>query len=320
MTHTTKWLKAIGIATALLGSLTTQAAELKPELMVVERVVRLSDLFYDAGENASQIVFEAPAPGKSKSISAKDLERIAIRFGIDWERPTYLKRVNLMRLSSTIAASELSELVHQRAIDEGANPDTQVRFFGRNNGVIVPVDTDISELDFEQFSLNEKKNRFNSIVLVPSGGDLPTRLSINGTLEEVREVPVFSRSILPGEEITEKDINWISYPANRLTNRTVLSSNQLVGMTVRRPIRADKLVNSNDVTPPVAVEKGSAVTMLVRSNLMILTATGRALENGGVGDTIRVINAKSRLTVDAKILSAGQVEIISAPSLTLGSR
>lgn len=314
------WLKSIGIATAFLGGLAAHAAELKPELMVVERVVRLSDLFYDAGENASQIVFEAPAPGKSKSISAKDLQRIATRYGIDWERPTYLKRVNLMRLSSTIAAAEISELVHQHAITAGANPDTQVRFFGRNNGVVVPLDTQIGELDFEQFSLNEKKDRFNSVLLVPSGGDLPIRLSINGTLEEVREVPVFNRSILPGEEITEKDINWINYPANRLTNRTILSSTQLVGMTVRRPIRAEKLVNSNDITPPVAVEKGTAVTMLVRSNLMILTATGRALENGGIGDTIRVINSKSRLTVDATILSAGQVEIVSAPSLALGSR
>lgn len=315
-----KTLSTISISAMMLSAYSAAAAELKPDLFVEGRTVLLSDIFSDVGEHAETVVFEAPAPGKTKSVSAYELERLAKEFELDWEKPIYLKRVTLTRLSDTLGSADISALVHEMAVSQGANPDSQIRFFGRVNGLTVPVGASIQDLAFEDFSLNAQQDRFNSVLLVPSGGDVPTKVSLNGTIEEVRDIPVFNRSIMPGEQITADDIEWIEYPAKRLSNRAIVSAEQLIGMTVRRAVRSDKPINTNEVTPPVAVEKGEAVTMLVRTNAMILTANGRALENGGIGDIIRVLNSKSRLTVDAKVVRSGQVEIISTPDLALGSR
>ncbi len=319
----TNFIRATLTSSLLLSSLLAggcYAADLKQNIGVNGRTVSLGDLFEDVGDKAGIIVLEAPAPGKSKTISGNDLQRIASKHDIDWEKPDYMKRVSLVRYSRTIPGSDVTEMLLDQAIQEGANEESQIRLFGRSTGLVVPVDVDLSDLEVESFSLSERKDRFSAVLSVPSGGDIPTKLSLSGMVEEVREIPVFSRSVLPGEIIMQSDLSWIKYPANRLNGRAILSSHQLVGMTVRRPARTDKPLSTSDIVAPVAVAKGDAVTMMVRAGAMVLSTSGRALENGGIGDTIRVVNAKSRQTIDAKIVRAGQVEVVSGPTLTLGSR
>ncbi len=301
-------------------SLPAVGADLKTDLGVDGRTITLGDLFDGIGAKADIIVLNAPRPGKSKNISGHDLQRLATKHEIEWQKPDYLKKVSITRAAHTIPSSEIQQLIQVVAVESGADPDSQIRFFGRNNGIIVPMDASADDIRFENFSLSDKGGRFSATLLIPSGGDVPTKLNLNGVIEEVREIPVFSSSIMPGEIIRATDLHWIKYPAKRLNARVILSSQQLVGMTVRRPAKTDKPINSSDITPPIAVAKGDAVTMTVRSRAMILSAGGKALENGGIGDTIRVINSKTRLTVDARIISTGHVEILSGPTLALGSR
>lgn len=307
-------------ASIVLGAAAAQAAELKEDIGVIGRLITVGDLFTDAGEKAEIAVLEAPAPGKSKSISSYDLERLAEQHGLSWKRPEYLKRISVRRLATTIQSDSLAELILEKAIDQGASPHSMVRFFGRNTGIIVPVDASILDVEFAQFSYSERQNRFNAILNVPSGTDTPSKMTLSGTIDEVRDIPVFNRGILPGETIASADINWVKFPAVKVNGRAILTSQQLVGKTVRRAARPGRPIMANDIMRPIAVDKGAAVTMTVRSGAMLLTASGRALENGSIGQTIRVINSKSRLTVDARVVSKGQVEILPAPSLALSGR
>jgi len=311
-------LSALCLAVAL--SLPAMATDLKTSLGVDGRTIALGDLFTKVGDKAKIIVLDAPAPGKTKNISGNELQRMANKHGLDWQKPDYLRKVSITRHAHTIASSDIQLLIHEVAVDAGADPDSQIRFFGRNKGIIVPMDATADDITFEAFSLSDKGDRFSATLLVPSGGDVPTKLNLNGVLEEVRVIPVFNTSIMPGEVIQAENLSWIKYPAKRLNGRVIMTSQQLIGMTVRRPARTDKPINNNDVSAPIAVAKGDAVTMTVRTRAMLLSAGGKALENGGIGDTIRVINSKTRLTVDAKIVRPGQVEIISGPTLALGSR
>lgn len=301
-------------------SLPVSSADLKKDLSVDDRVITLGDLFEDIGDKEHIVVLSSPKPGKSKNISGHDLERLAIKHELEWQKPEYLKKVAITRRAHTISSSEILELAYDAAVEAGADPDSQIRLFGRNKGVLVPTTASVDDIRFENFSLSSKGDRFSTVLLVPSGGDIPVKLSLNGVLEEVRDIPVFNSSLMPGEIIRSSDLRWIKYPTKRLNGRVILNSKQLVGMTVRRPARMDKPINTNDIAAPVAVAKGDSVTITVRSRAMTLSAGGQALENGGIGDTIRVINSKSRLTVDAKIVRNGQVEVISGPTLALGSR
>ncbi len=57
------------------------------------------------------------------------------------------------------------------------------------------------------------------------------------------------------------------------------------------------------------ISKGDIVTMQFRSGGLTLTASGRAAEDGGRNATIRIINERSRLTIEGRVIAPGQVVV-----------
>jgi flagella basal body P-ring formation protein FlgA len=84
----------------------------------------------------------------------------------------------------------------------------------------------------------------------------------------------------------------------------------LIGQEPRYQLRAGAPIRTVEVQKPVVVGKSSSVTIILRSKFMTLTAQGRALEDGSVGDVIRVTNVQSKQTVDAKVEGPGQVSVM----------
>ena len=72
------------LVTLLLLSLRAEAASLRPLATIDASVVRLSDLFDDAGSGADRVLGAAPAPGSRLLIEAPQLAAIARQFGVDW--------------------------------------------------------------------------------------------------------------------------------------------------------------------------------------------------------------------------------------------
>ena len=62
----------------------------------------------------------------------------------------------------------------------------------------------------------------------------------------------------------------------------------------------------------MVVAKGALVTLLLQTPSMRLTARGRALDEGVIGDSIRVANAQSRTVVAGVVLANGQVAVDAA--------
>ncbi|WP_417457289.1 flagellar basal body P-ring formation chaperone FlgA [Kordiimonas sp.] len=315
-----KTYKRAVIAALMCGVLApaTAAHELREQLSVIDPVIKLGDLFTDAGAAAETIVMEAPAPGKAKQLSSYELERIANQFELDWERPTYLKRIRVYREGNSFTLDDLNDIVMAEIQAQGLTSDVEVQIYGRRTGLYLPADATANDVEIESFEMSDRRDRFNAVVLIPTGGVEADRLSISGRIEEVRMVPTLNRILTPGEVIRKSDIEWIKFPVRQINARVVLDQAELVGLVVKRAVRPGKTIFSTDVALPVVVEKGSIVTMIVSAGALSLTASGRALENGGDGDTIRVMNTKSKQTVDAKVLNSGQVQV-SSNSLTLAA-
>lgn len=312
--------KRAAIAALMSGtlSLVTEAHELREQLSVIDPVIKLGDLFTDAGASAETVIMEAPAPGKSRQLSSYELERIADQFELDWERPTYLKRVKVYREGTSFSLDDLSSLVMAEIRQQGLSNDVNVQIYGRRTGLYLPADATADDVEIESFEMSDRRDRFKAVALIPTGGIEPERLSISGRIEEVRLVPTLNRILTPGEVIRASDIEWTKFPVRQINARVVLDQSDLVGFVVKRAVRPGKTLFSNDVALPVVVEKGSIVTMIVSTGALSLSASGRALEDGGDGDTIRVMNVKSKQTVDAKVLNSGQVQV-SSNSLTLAA-
>ncbi|SDD58916.1 MULTISPECIES: flagellar basal body P-ring formation chaperone FlgA [Kordiimonas] len=307
----TKFITALAFSTMLMTAAPTEAAELKAAPTVDDTVIRLGDLFDDVGDKAAEIVMQAPAPGEAEKLNSYDLDRIAQDFELDWERPNYLRTVLIHRDGIAFSLSDLSDLVLDAANQQGLQHDVEVTVYGSNRGLYLPTTASLADIEFERFTMTDRMDRFSATLLIPTGGSVPKKLKVNGTLQEVRMVPMLTRLIAPGEVITAKDVTWSQYPSKRLNRNSVLDQQSLVGQTVRRPLQPGQPLRVNDIMAPVVVEKGSLVTMTIQSGALTLSASGRALQDGGDGDMIRVMNIKSKQSVEAQVISPGLVKVMS---------
>ena len=83
----------------------------------------------------------------------------------------------------------------------------------------------------------------------------------------------------------------------------------LIGMSPLRALSAQRPVKKSDIRSPILVPKGSLVTMVFRTDRMVLTAQGRALQSGSKGDVIRILNAKTHRTIDGLVVNSGTVTV-----------
>jgi flagella basal body P-ring formation protein FlgA len=120
-------------------------------------------------------------------------------------------------------------------------------------------------------------------------------------------IVVPARDILRGEVIGESDLTFAQVPAAALPSTTVTKFEVLTGMQTRRTLRAGEIIRPDDIRRPVVVTKGQTVTMLFSAPGVELAAMGRAMSEGGVGDTVTVQNSVSFRMVNATVTGPGAV-------------
>jgi flagella basal body P-ring formation protein FlgA len=120
-------------------------------------------------------------------------------------------------------------------------------------------------------------------------------------------IVVPARDILRGEVIGESDLTFAQVAGNALPSTTVTKFEGLTGMQTRRTLRAGESIRADDVRRPVVVTKGQTVTMTFSAPGVELAAMGRAMSEGGVGDTVTVQNPVSFRMVMATVTGPGTV-------------
>ena len=82
-----------------------------------------------------------------------------------------------------------------------------------------------------------------------------------------------------------------------------------IGMETRVTLYAGRPIRAEDLAPPALVERNALVLLRYQRGALFITAEGRALDRGAVGDRIRVTNLSSRQTVVGRIAEDGAVEV-----------
>jgi flagella basal body P-ring formation protein FlgA len=154
--------------------------------------------------------------------------------------------------------------------------------------------------------------RFTAHLQAPAGAAPLARVTVTGRAVRMAEVPVLRRRALPGEIITSADIEWLHQRSDRLAGNVVLDAHRLIGKSPRRPIRAGEAIRAGNLREPVLVPRKSLVILRLETDRMVLTAQGRALEDGASGQVIRVMNTKSNAVINGVVVQAGTVQVLPA--------
>jgi len=120
-------------------------------------------------------------------------------------------------------------------------------------------------------------------------------------------VVVPAHDIERGQVIADADLVEQTVAPMRMRPGVVSDASALVGREARRLLHAGEPVRSDDVRMPVLVVKGSTVTMTFTVPGIVLTATGRAMSDGGLGETVVVQNPASYRQVSCIVTGAGTV-------------
>jgi flagella basal body P-ring formation protein FlgA len=113
---------------------------------------------------------------------------------------------------------------------------------------------------------------------------------------------IAARTLRAGIVLTDDDLRADGAAAEALAAT-------LVGLETRRAIYAGRPVVEADLRPPTIVRRNAVVTMLYRDGALAISADGRALDSGGEGETVRVINLTSRQPVKGIVTGQGVVEV-----------
>jgi flagella basal body P-ring formation protein FlgA len=84
-----------------------------------------------------------------------------------------------------------------------------------------------------------------------------------------------------------------------------------VGRQTRRVLRAGLSMRNDDVRAPILVNKGTTVTMVFDAPGITLTATGKAMSEGGLGETVTVQNPASYRQISAVVTGPGTVKAMT---------
>ena len=120
-------------------------------------------------------------------------------------------------------------------------------------------------------------------------------------------IVVPQRDIARGEVLEASDLAFGNATGTAMMNGTITSMDAAVGLEARRVLHAGETLSASDLRRPVIVTKGETVTMTFAAPGVELTAMGRALGEGGIGDTVTVQNPASYRMVSAVVTGPGTV-------------
>ncbi len=298
--------KAPAIAPTMLNS----------ALKVNAKVIRLGDLFTNTGDQSSVAVAYAPEPGKRASFDARWLYRVARAYRLEWRPINDRVRAVVTRVSQVIGRDEIKDALRNALVDDGISPDADIEFSNRLMKLHVPGDS-FANVAVEDIDFDPRSRRFSAVILAPAGSPDARQFHIRGRIYKTVELPVLVRRVLAGDAIKARDLKWIKVRAQRVQPNTVIAEADIVGMTPRRGLRPGYPVLLSSIHRPIMVAKGSLVTMFLQVPKMVLTAQGKALENGSDGDIIRISNTQSKKVVEAEIIGLGKVAVRGTAQLAM---
>jgi len=135
------------------------------------------------------------------------------------------------------------------------------------------------------------------------------RLSISGRIYDVTRVPVLTRTVRRGEKIGPGDVAVRLVRAESRASGANLDIKDVIGKTPRRALRRGAMLHAGDIQEPVIVVRGKLVTIVLKTRNMVITARGKALEDGAMGDLIRVRNNRSKSTIEGVVAGPARVTI-----------
>lgn len=119
------------------------------------------------------------------------------------------------------------------------------------------------------------------------------------------DIVVPSRTLRAGDVLTLEVVRLISGENADGFDRL----QDVVGQEARTALYANRPILFDQIGPPALVERNQIVQIRFAGSRLVIITDGRALERGGVGDRVRIMNLASRTTLFGYVQPDGHVAV-----------
>lgn len=165
----------------------------------------------------------------------------------------------------------------------------------------------------------DRLNSDFSAMLYFKGSNSLEKVTITGHYQKMVEVPVLVSRIAHKTVIDHEHIAYIMMPEEELQHDTVMDADEIIGLALRRNMRANLPMRSRDIIQPQVIARNQVVDMYFINDVMELRALGVALEDGSRGDVIRVRNSQSNKVIQAIAVEKNRVEVLASQNHELAN-
>ncbi|MGR6503075.1 flagellar basal body P-ring formation chaperone FlgA [Shewanella sp. Koi 1] len=206
---------------------------------------------------------------------------------------------------SVSAISELAKALINEKISVPANAKVEIAPQSIDNRLL-PAQC-ASPIKVELAS-DREISRNNTVKVSCDTPDLayPWQIFMSVRVDILFPVVVASETLAPGELISPTQIEIRYIDQNSLRGMQFSDTSQLSGVRVKRRVAKNFPIFANNLC---FVCKNDSVSIYVRSSNFVLKTVGEALQDGNIGDQIRVKNSSSNKELDAIVTAIGEVEV-----------
>jgi len=281
---------------------------LRSDAEVNRPTVKLSDVFDGLPDGIDCDIARSPVPGKSITYDANVLAHLKHQYKLDWTPQTATEHITITTASTKITAEDIQTAVIEKVKALNVSGDINVMLDNHALEIVLPADRP-SNFALNNFNYEGINKRFKAD-LVADGFAGPVVMPVSGHIVVKHSVPVLVHRLEAGTLVGEADITWADVTDDRLSG-IVTSAEAILNHEVKQDTDAGMPILARNVMPPRYVVRGNLVTMKIETPVMMITAQGRALQDGKFGDTVRVLNTQSNRVVEGTVESDGVVRIHS---------
>ena len=148
------------------------------------------------------------------------------------------------------------------------------------------------------------------LVAIVSVDNVPRmEVTLTGWIDVFDSVVCASRRLNKGKIITSNDIYLAKKNISRLHPDILTDMDQAVGLMLKHDVKENDCLKDSMLQKATIVKRGDMVTILAELGGIRVTAPGKILEKGCLGEYIRVQNAVSKKNINARVINDSTVMV-----------
>ena len=315
---------------------------IRPSALIDHDQIRLADVAVIEGFAADQlsevqelVIADAPPFGQSKLITLNDVRAKLAGAGVNMA-VVYLKgasRCVVRRPAEMPPEHDAPQDAVARKIGSKQSLQAQIqRFidgrlaeyggeaevgFRRTPASLLALSGPVYTFEIETRS-NRKLGTFELLVTIRHGSAEPQIQKVAVEVALKKNVIVAINPITRGQTITRADIMTEQRSFTKLEHIGMTKPATVIGQEAKRTIRMGDMIKAGDVKSKILVKRNDLVSIRSVRNGIAIESTGKALDNGALGDSIEVRNEGSEETFWAQVTGLRQAEALGRPERRAG--